>query len=398
MRTKRFRAAMESEGHEVFPVSPRKGFRSGREVRRKARLHRPLDAAVAISMDPALAAVRSALSLPLWIDINGAHIAEMQLRDHLEPTRELLARTIHFHCRLLAAGDRFSTISAAHRKALIGQLLLMGRLDATVEAAPLVSEIEHCALPGLFDPPGWTDGEFDILSSGSFNLWFDHSTLFRAMELASASSPGLRLVCAGGAIPHAPNQYEEFRRLVASSSDPSRYLLRGWLSPEDLQATYHQSRIGVFTDIPCAETELGARTRALDWVSRGIPVICTQGSGVSETIAANRLGLVVPQRDPEALSEAMLRLSGDRALYERIVESQREWCSGPGSARSVFRPLLDWLREPIRAPRLQAPRMCRPTVSSPRSPGFLLWLLGETLLRSGLGGVTARIRRKLSGR
>ena len=70
MRTRRFLLAMSEAGHDVALVTPDGGYRAGEQVARELRNSGPFDAVVAISMDPAVAAVRSVTALPMWIDLN----------------------------------------------------------------------------------------------------------------------------------------------------------------------------------------------------------------------------------------------------------------------------------------------------------------------------------------
>jgi glycosyltransferase involved in cell wall biosynthesis len=51
----------------------------------------------------------------------------------------------------------------------------------------------------------------------------------------------------------------------------------------------------------------------------GMPVVASDVGGVGECIRQNRTGIVVPARDPQALSEAVVRLLEDAQLRERMA-------------------------------------------------------------------------------
>ncbi len=394
MRTLRFRGALEDAGHRVDALAPPPGPRGALEVRERLA-GGGYDAVVAVSMVPALAAVGSGTGLPLWIDVNGAHIAEMQLKSALTPTREILARTIEAQSRLLMRGDRFSAVSGPQRHALEGQLLLLGRLDGSGTGEEMVSVIGHCATAVPPERRGDDGGGLVVLSSGSFNLWFDGETLFGAMELLMERHPDARFVSVGGAVPHSPESYGRFAEMVSGSSHADRMELLGWVDGDRLERAYGSADVAVYADLPCIETELGARTRVLDWVSRGIPVVCTEGAEVSLDVREHGLGITVPQRSPEELAGALMELA-DAGARAAVTEAQRRWCEGPGSPGRMFRPLLDWAEAPRRSV-FDPGGVGRPPVGGPRSIRFLAWLTGEHLRRVGLRGLAARVARKLRG-
>lgn len=354
-RTRRFEAALRGAGHEVETIGAPGPGRAPREVVR--RLRRPDDAAavVAISPYPAEAAVRSGTDLPMWIDMNGMHPAEVQLdaEGDYPLHRMRMARILSLESTLLRRGDAFSTPSGSQRLALVAELFLTGRLDAS-RPVPPVFAIPHC----ISDDPSsgfcWRPSPrpprevFTVLSAGSFNKWFDHVSLLRAMETAMDRDPRVRFAATGGAIPHSPGSFDEFAGMVASSRHRGRFELHGWLPRERLEEVYASADAAVYMDLPCAESDLGARTRVLDWIARGLPVLCTRGSDISRTVESEGLGAVVPQGDSAAMADAVLALASDPGRREAVRARQEAWSRGPGSCRTAFAPLLDWAARPER--------------------------------------------------
>jgi hypothetical protein len=141
---------------------------------------------------------------------------------------------------------------------------------------------------------------------------------------------------------------EEFTALAASSSHKGRYDIRGWVGCEELDNIYDTATAAVLADIPCNETRLGARTRMIDWVSRGIPVACTRGAEVSEDMEKAGTALVVPQESPEALGHALETLISRDEARSAIRKNQIRWCSEEGDPVRVFRPLNEWCASPER--------------------------------------------------
>jgi glycosyltransferase involved in cell wall biosynthesis len=354
-RTDRFRMALESAGYlaDVFEIS---GSRSdSRKLKAFLGSKTGLDAMVAVSPFPAEVAVRTGAEMPMWIDMNGMHPAEVQLAGGDYTTHRVqLTRMLSLEAALLMRGDRFSTPSKRQKIAVMAELLLLGRLDAASLWVDPVIALPHCVLP----VSGQTrersresgTGQFLLISAGSFNRWFDHRTLFRALEIAMERNSSIRFVAAGGPVPHSPGSWEEFGGLAAGSRFRDRFSLPGWLEREDLEKLFARADAAIYADLPCPETLMGARTRALDWIARGIPVICTLGTEISEEIAAECLGLAVPQGDAEAMASAITSLASDTDLSRKINESQKAWGEGKGSMGEIFRPLLEWAACPQRLP------------------------------------------------
>ncbi len=380
-RTKSFHAALARGDHDVDVCSPVADLSAVRTVG-ELLAKKSYDCLVTISPHPAELSVLTGTSLPMWIDMHGMHPAEVHLSGDPqgEPRLEMI-RILSLQNTLLSRGDCFSAPSLRQTCAIMGELYLLGRLDAISRKIVPAKAIPHCAMeaPVSAGPPEGSD-VFSIISTGSFNSWFDGDTLFEALEYAMARNPHITFTATGGAVPFAQEQYASFRKRVLSSRMRQRYRLAGWVEKEELERIQSNASAAVYTDIPSGETLLGARTRVLDWVSREIPVICTLGAEISETIASRGLGIAVPQGSPEDLGDAILKLAGDKALSERIKRSQKKWKEGEGSLSSVFSPLLEWCSNPTILPRKQ---LCDPTVSRVSSPSYRRMVLKEISSVSG---------------
>jgi glycosyltransferase involved in cell wall biosynthesis len=64
-------------------------------------------------------------------------------------------------------------------------------------------------------------------------------------------------------------------------------------------------------------------TVALEAMSCGRPVVASHVGGLPDLVPDDRAGLLVPPRDPEALSNALARVLGDPALAARLGEGAR---------------------------------------------------------------------------
>jgi len=390
-RTGRFRNALEEAGLQVTVCSPSELATGAAEIRHLLR-DGSFTCIVAISPFPAEAAIMAKPVLPIWIDMNGNHPAEIQLQGN-EDCRagERLARILALENSLLLRGDIFSTPSRRQACAVAGELLLLGRLGHRSAGVVPMIPIPHCAL-GEFDESRAPGQKFIIISTGSFNQWFDEQTLFTGLESAMEKDDSIRFVSTGGGIPFSPGKYDRFRKMVEGSPFRDRFTLHGWVQLDILKEVYGSASAAVYTDIPALETFLGARTRTLDWINRGIPVICTDGAEISEEIGNHGLGLVVPPRNPQALSDAFLRLASSLDLSRKITARQKTWCSTHGSSEKLFRPLVSWCSDPSRLP---PGSVGNPTIPRMNSIGYLRLIFRELAVDRGPGYAISRLLAKL---
>jgi len=390
-RTIRFRNALASRGFSVSVCSPGEGRAGVREVTGILAEH-PFDCIVAISPFPAEAVVMADPELPLWIDMNGMHSAELQLEsDRDGRSGERMLRMLSLENMLLSRGDAFSAPSRRQSYAVYGELLLLGRNLQPGNCQLTVSPIPHCSNEVEYvksDP----DRFFRIISTGSFNLWFDETMLFNAFEFAMSQNSSILAEITGGRIPFSPEKYDNFCEMVAASKFKDRFLLHGWVSKQELTSVYSRASVAVYTDIPCAETRLGARTRVLDWVSRGIPVVCTEGAEISDDIRQHNLGVVVPPGDSAAMAEAFLALAADNSARLGISQNQKKWSNSEGSPAQVFTSLFKWCENPCAA---RKEHYGKPTVPVMNSLAYLSRIYSELAGSAGFIYALKRVLRKM---
>ena len=85
----------------------------------------------------------------------------------------------------------------------------------------------------------------------------------------------------------------------------------------------------------------------LEAMAAGLPVIASQVSGTEDAIEDGRNGLLVPPGEPEALSEALRRLSEDPDLRERLGTEARKTVEGRFNINRVAEQTLGFYRHLI---------------------------------------------------
>lgn len=101
--------------------------------------------------------------------------------------------------------------------------------------------------------------------------------------------------------------------------------LAGAMSRDELLELYPRASVFV---APCVVGGDGNRdglpTVLIEAMALQVPVVSTPVTGIPELVEHERTGLLAPERDPEALAAAILRLLDDRPLARRLAAAGRE--------------------------------------------------------------------------
>ncbi|WP_007027889.1 glycosyltransferase, partial [Saccharomonospora iraqiensis] len=190
-----------------------------------------------------------------------------------------------------------------------------------------------------------------VLWAGGVYDWFDPLTLVHAIGTLSARHPDVRLVFLG--MRHPNPEVGEMTVAPATVRLADELGLTGkhvffnehWVPYDRRQNWLLDADCGVTTHREHVETTFAFRTRVLDYLWAGLPVVTTAGDALADLVRDEELGVVVPSGDPEALADALERCLYDeefaRACRERLaaVAERFTW-------PRVLAPLVDFCRDP----------------------------------------------------
>ena len=250
----------------------------------------------------------------------------------LESTRHLSLQA--------AAGDFYLCASERQRDFWLGVLLAHGRInsqtyaqDATLRALIDVApygipaqppERRRPVLKGIHPCIGRDDKL--LFWNGGLWQWFDPLTLLDALVITLRSRDDVKLYFAAGRH-FDPNIVREMP-IYDQVTDRSRELglldnsviFGDWI-PYDERGDYLlEADLGVTTHQDTVESRFASRSRILDCIWSGLPVISTAGDPLSALITKHGLGRTVPPGQPEALAQAILDMLADNDLRQRVTE------------------------------------------------------------------------------
>jgi glycosyltransferase involved in cell wall biosynthesis len=271
--------------------------------------------------------------------------------------------------RLIQAGDVFLCASERQRDFWTGWLTAAGRVNPYVHKQdPALRNLLRLVPFGVPEEapqsgpprfrgvvPGIANHDFVVLWGGGIWNWFDPLTLIRAAALLRFRLPKLRVVFPALSSPSpavpAMAMSAEAQRLSAELglTDKVVFFGQGWVPYEERGAMLLEADVGASLHVEGVETRYSFRTRVLDYLWGGLPILATEGDPLGDLIRSEELGAVVPYGDVQAVADALYRMARKGRWRRGCARRCRE-----AAARfhwsEVARPLLDYCAAPLNAP------------------------------------------------
>ena len=375
------------------------------------------------------------LSMNPWIaeDPSVVLVADIYDPFHLETLEQERARataermqisrdTVDALNRQLKRADFLLCASEKQRDFWMGQLAAMGRINPFTydqdESLRSLLAVSPFGLPSASpvqtrralrdDLPGIGPDDKIVLWAGGVYNWFDPLTLVRAVDQARHIVPNLRLVFMGMKHPNPGVPEMEMADRTRALADQLGlvgthvFFNEAWVAYDDRQNYLLDADLGVSCHFDHVETEFSFRTRILDYLWAGLPIVCTDGDAFGDLVRAEGLGEAVPPEDVDALASAMVRLltdddaAADAAARSRALSRSFTW-------EVALAPLVEFVRSPRRAPdiadQLGEAALGRPTSLTVRrkvSARDDLALARQYLAQGGVREVAVRAKGRLT--
>lgn len=303
--------------------------------------------------------LKEKIKLPFWADLFGHAMAEGQARAYMDNSDSCLFHYWNREYNILKSADIFSCVSGRQAFATIGELGSAGRLNKATSGYEFTNVIpigipdeEYAYKKTVFREKGSIKkDDFVILWTGGFNTWTDIDTLFEGLEAAMKINPKIKFVATGGEIPEQDIiTYPRFVSLVNSSLYRNNFLLEGWINGKDVPNYYYEADLGINIDKDIYEVKLGSKSRILDWMRAGLPVISSNVCELTEIIKNKKIGYTFKPHDAAGLARKLLELSEKKEELEKTGQKAKEYAKKNFSFLETVKPFIRWVAEPYFAP------------------------------------------------
>jgi glycosyltransferase involved in cell wall biosynthesis len=182
-----------------------------------------------------------------------------------------------------------------------------------------------------------------VLGIGRFIGVKGFEYLVDAVARARESAPSIRLVLVGdGALSG------ELRARAARNGLGDEAIFAGMVSPADVPGYVAAADLVAVPSVHYEGYVDGLPNVALEAMGAGKPLVATRVGGLPQVVDDGTTGLLVPERDAEALARAILRLAGDAELRRRMGEAARTrveegltWDAVARRFERLYRDVLD---------------------------------------------------------
>lgn len=268
--------------------------------------------------------------IPLVVDIYDPYILEnIELLSDKKPSirdYEYL-RHLKSMIEMLLKGDRFLVTSDITKDFFLGMMAGWGVLNP-VSASKDKSEKLFLEIPfGVTDEPfdsaysksnkelpGDISPDDDvILWAGGLWDWLDPQSVINAMPDILHNHPNAKLMFMGYKHPnkHVPimdTAYQCIDMAKKSGLYEKSIIFREWTPFEERIPLLHVSKIGVSLHKKHLETRFSFRTRLMDYIWAGIPMVLSGGDVLSKELASSGVAEIVLNNNPKSIADAVSKL------------------------------------------------------------------------------------------
>jgi glycosyltransferase involved in cell wall biosynthesis len=267
----------------------------------------------------------------------------------------------------LARGDFFICASETQRDFWLGMLLAAGRVnpytfgrDRTlrrlIEVVPFGVPAEPLTrrrhvLKGVY--PGIAATDKVIYWGGGLWEWFDPLTAIRAMAELAPQHPEVKLFFAG--VQHPNPEVPPVRMAEAARRLSDELGLTGksvffhsWVPYAERGDYLLEADVAISLHFDHVETRFAYRTRLLDYIWAGLPMVVTRGDVLGQLAEARGLARLVASGSPHEVAECLLAWLDEPGARIRVAEPARVLAAELSWSEAV-RPILDFCCAPHRS-------------------------------------------------
>ncbi|WP_157447702.1 glycosyltransferase [Chthoniobacter flavus] len=267
--------------------------------------------------------------VPVIVSFHGADAGvDFEKPTHLKLTRRMLDRATLLLVRSDSLAQRLTAIGADARK------IRLHRTGIPLAEIPFQQRIT----------PG--DGAWRCVQACRLIPKKGLATTLRAFAEFAREFPQATLGIAG----EGP-QLAELQELAATLGIAPQVKFPGFLPQSELRALYAHAHFFLHpSETPPDGDQEGVPNSMLEAMASGLPVVASTHGGIPEAVENGTSGLLVAERDPAALAQALLTLARDPNRYTRMSTAAAGRVSLAFDLTAQTRTLEGYYREAIAIP------------------------------------------------
>jgi glycosyltransferase involved in cell wall biosynthesis len=311
------------------------------------------------------------MDIPLVVDLYDPFLLEdLQRKAHANwldrlTSYENYLEALRFQ---LQTGDFFICAGEKQQDYWLGMLSALGRVNPyTYQKDPSLQRLIDIVPFGLpAEPPKHTKsvlkGVFQsirphdkvILWGGGIWEWFDAPTLIQSMPRILARRNDVKLFFMGV---NRSNQDQAQAAAVKQSIQLSKALglyethifFNDWVPYSERQNYLMEADLGVSLHLDHVEARFAFRTRLLDYLWAGLPIVSTAGDVIGEDLASQKIASLVAPGDVEGVAQTVLDVLDDpkkrQKIHRRMQKAAKDY-----RWEVVAKPLVNFCNAPYFAP------------------------------------------------
>src|SRR5262249_1126714 len=195
------------------------------------------------------------------------------------------------------------------------------RLVVDLGCDPKKIEVQRTGIPlqefPFLERDSPKNGEWRFVQAGRLIEKKGLPVTLRAFSTFLKQHPSATLTIAGEG-----SLFPKLQKFVRELGVTDRVAFTGFISQEQLREIYYRSHIFVHPSQTGRDgNQEGIPNSMLEAMATGLPVFATEHGGIPEAIENGVSGVLVPERDDEALARALLNAAQDSGFLSRIAHA-----------------------------------------------------------------------------
>lgn len=241
---------------------------------------------------------------------------------------------------ILRFGKGFIVANERQKDLLIGQLSILGYIKKLHDiniipfGLPDAEPVKTCT---VLRGHKIKDSDFLLIWGGGIWGWFDPFTLLRAMSRIKKQRDDIKIYFPGITPPNPDSRkIAIIERFINEAKelgllDTCVFVNRDWTPYEERVNYLLEADAGISLHNDNLETRFAFRTRILDYIWAGLPIITSKGDSWADIIENKGLGITVPCGDDASLTDAIIKMADDATFrmhcskHIKVVANEYRW-------------------------------------------------------------------------